>query len=492
MNSTSTTETKDQPTLFPSISDIAAIVNGTALHPGGVPDESGAVRSVAIDSRACGAGALFFALQGEHADGERYVADAAAAGAVCAVVQHERDPDDVSWSLPVIIVNDSLAALHRLAAWYVDTYLSDTVRIGVTGSNGKTTTKEFILAAFSGTDGIYGSPGNFNSETGVPLAVFSTPPGAAIAVYEMAMSAAGEMEALADIIRPEIAVITNIGHAHIGRVGSRDGIAAEKKKITRRFSGAEKLLLFEGDEYADYLREGVPGQVMYFGPETQHAVIAAAGERSTITFQSGLTVNVPIGGRHNCLNALAALRVAEVMNVSPDAVDLGSRMKVLPQGRAQRFHMPEGGVVIHDAYNANTDSMHAALDMIDELRRDHTPGTPLILVLGEMRELGDFTAAAHGEVLEHALRLRPSAIYLVGGEFISAASRIVPEGTAEGGVRAWRRDETSLWGVPQVADFVDLMSRQIKGDEIILLKGSRAMELEKILPFLTEKGGGGV
>ena len=438
------------------------------------------VTSVVIDSRNCTAGALFFALPGEASDGERFVTAAANAGAVGAVVRHRTAPDGNPWPIAVVVVADALAALHRLATWYVDTYLPDVTRIGITGSNGKTTTKELVVSLLRAHGTTYGSRGNYNSETGLPLSVLETPPDAVFAVYEMAMSAPGEMRTLASIVRPNTAIITNIGTAHIGRVGSRDAIAREKKAIASYFTGTETLIIPEADEYVDTLSAGVNGRVVRFGPNAQNVTIEELGtEGVRLGWSDGSAVTVPLSGRHNALNMLAAICLTDLLEVDRRGAETLVRELVLPDGRSQQIPLSAGGMIIHDAYNANPDSMSAALQMVAQIRASHYQQRKLVLILGDMYELGSQSGPAHREIIHAALRLAPDILCVVGDLFAEAIAA-APAGTTENG-------NDAVGEIVSVSSVTSLQKRLpvlVDGSELIFLKGSRGVGLEVLIPTL--------
>ncbi|MDA3950857.1 MAG: UDP-N-acetylmuramoyl-tripeptide--D-alanyl-D-alanine ligase [Spirochaeta sp.] len=460
---------------LPTYSALAGIVGGECDAESAPP-----VSSVEIDSRRCTAGTLFFALPGETADGEQFVDAAASAGAVTAVVRHGAAPDGRAWPIPVVVVTDVLAALHRLATWYVDACLTNVTRIGITGSNGKTTTKELTVALLQAYGKTFGSHGNYNSETGLPLSVLGTPPDADFAVYEMAMSAPGEMEALASIVRPAIAIITNIGTAHIGRVGSRDAIAREKRAIATYFSGNETLVIPESDDYVDTLAADVNGRVVRFGPVAQAVTIEERGTDGVrLVWQDGREIMLPLSGRHNALNALAAIRLTDVLALDRFGADPFAGRLVLPDGRSQQIPLPSGGLIIHDAYNANPDSMAAALAMVAQIRADRYQQRRLVLILGEMYELGEQTGPAHREVFRAALRLAPDILCVVGDYFSQAAAAV-----------SHRAGENGNGPIPEIVIVPSAESLQqrlpvlVDGTELIFLKGSRGVGLEVLIPTL--------
>jgi UDP-N-acetylmuramoyl-tripeptide--D-alanyl-D-alanine ligase len=295
-------------------------------------------------------------------------------------------------------------------------------------------------------------------------------------VYEMAMSAPGEMEALADIVRPHFAVITNIGTAHIGKVGSQDAIAREKKMIASRFSGTETLLVPENDRYRDFLSRDVAGTVVPFGPKVQGIGIRTGEDgKIRLDFPAGQTVSLPLPGQHNGMNALAAIRLAEVVTGTtriPADLDWS---RSLPSGRAELINLPGGGVLVHDAYNANPDSMVASLEMVSDLRRQS--GASLVIVLGDMHELGDATQSAHETVLHRALQLKPTTLLVIGGDFSAAVQRITEKGVPE----------VHIASAPSVDRISDRDLEAVTGNVLVLLKGSRAVGLEALIPRLRDR-----
>lgn len=459
-------------TLF-YLKDLPRALHGTVVFsPAAARQESAPVTSVTLDSRTCSPGSLFVALPGENTDGHRYVEEAFRAGAVAALVQEPCAPDGSEWENPVIQVADTLTALQQIAAWYVRTFLGGIVRIGITGSNGKTTTKEFVAAILREAHQTSASAGNLNSETGVPLAVFDTDPAAAYAVYEMAMSNTGEMEPLAEIIRPDYAIITNIGTAHIGMLGSRDAIAREKKAIASRFEGTQTLFLPEDDPFTPFLADAVRGTVKLFGPRVQNVEFDFESDPRQVRVSGAETVLVPRGGRHNGLNALAAIALARELGISTDCIARGIAGASLPQGRSEVIHGAGERIIVNDSYNANPDSATAALEMTVAIHRNRTGRGALVLILGAMKELGADTTEAHRQVLDLARNTSPARILLVGRE------EWLPVFDGDDPVISLFSDTGAL-----ARALPDLL---VSGDETILLKGSRSVALEQVIPFLQE------
>jgi UDP-N-acetylmuramoyl-tripeptide--D-alanyl-D-alanine ligase len=477
---------------LPTLHELETILNAAFLDrvsPGTASAEASAPETdqrhvrpsdVSIDSRTCTPGALFFALPGEYHDGHAFVAAAAAAGAVAAVVTRSVSPDGSDWPCPVLVVHDSLLALQELAAWYVTEYLSDTtVRIGITGSNGKTTTKEMLAAILTASAPSFASAGNLNSETGLPLSVLATPQGVTFAVYEMAMSNPGEMAPLARIVRPNHAVITNIGTAHIGLLGSKAAIAREKKDITSSFGGEETLYVPEEDEYRGFLSTDVRGRVVLTGPQ-------AAGAELTLDRTSGNAViiwdgdhfEVPFPGLHNGRNALTAIAVAKELGVDPRTALESLQRLELPDGRAQRIDA-DGIGVIHDAYNANPDSMAAAVTMAAD-------ADVSVLVLGDMYELGEYEAEEHLRVLRAAIAAPVRVVALVGTRFATALQALSAGGASVGALDT--ESGPRIVPVATTDELVPVLNEHIRHGDVVLLKGSRAVGLERCIPRLRALG----
>lgn len=456
-----------------TLAEVLAAVDGTLVSGGSGGDVIN-VQHVAVDSRAVRPGSLFVALPGEHTDGHRFLEDAVQQGAVAAIVSREVDDPGI----PAVRVGDSLAALQALAAWYVRERLSGVVRIGVTGSNGKTTTKELIAAAIRSSRECFASEGNLNSETGLPLSILATPPDVPYGVYEMAMSAPGEMEALAEIVRPRIACITNIGSAHIEFLGSRRAIALEKRAIASRFTGSETLIVPEDDEFTVLLADSVAGTVRYHGPGALGVSIDALREREAVWIEGGHAppVRVPLPGYHNGRNVLAALAVARELGLPEEPVRHALAEVRLPGGRSDLYLDRAGNYVLNDSYNANPESMEAFIRSADALRSEARPR--LLLVLGDMMELGDHGDELHRRVLGAACAVRPDLMVLVGRRFAAAYRDHFAALCA--GVPVERAETTR--------EAREILLQLDLRDHVIAIKGSRGIALEGILMLYERQG----
>ena len=446
------------------------------------PAPDGPITGVATDSRKVGPGFLFVALPGERTDGHEFLGEAAAASAAALLVSEDQaERRDSHWSrlpakssLAVIAVPDTLRGLQDLARLRMRD-LASVTRIGITGSSGKTTTKEILGSILTRAFPTAVNEGNLNSEIGLPLACFSVRVDHRFAVFEMGMNHRGEMDVLADIVRPDAALVTNIGTAHIGMLGSQEEIAREKKKIFAHFDGRQNAFLHEEESHREFLSEGVRGRVILFGPRSTGGYRGSEnqGLDGTLIHWEGFRIRFPLFGPHNLANALGAISVARELGV-PNAEIRDGLEAVTPLfGRSQ---IMRGAVtVIVDCYNANPDSMAQALSFVSQVPWQGRK----IVVLGGMRELGEETADAHRTVGE---RLRDSGfdlVFLVGVEMEHTWKAV--SGSEAAARTRWFADLAALGG--------ELSQRVMDGD-LVLLKGSRGLELEKLLPSITGQARG--
>jgi UDP-N-acetylmuramoyl-tripeptide--D-alanyl-D-alanine ligase len=464
-----------------AIESFASLVAGTGGFVVARPRSGGPIGAVAHDSRAVSRGCLFVALPGERTDGHEFLAQAAASGATVLLVtdtqaaRRHAELEDLAtrYGPGIVSVPDTLAALQSLARLRMRG-LSSVTRVGVTGSNGKTTTKEIVGSLLSRHAPTAVNEGNLNSEIGLPLACFGVNPGHRYAVFEMGMNHRGEMDVLADIVRPDCALITNVGTAHIGLLGSLDAIAAEKKRIFAHFDGRQTGFLPEEERYRVFLAEGVRGKIVFFGPGSTPGFEGSEsmGLGGTLIHWEGFRIRFPLFGPHNLANALGALSVVRELGV-PNAEIRDGLEAVAPLfGRSQVL---TGEVtVIADCYNANPDSMARALDFLEALpwrgRR--------VAVLGGMRELGEMTGPAHAELGERLRGTGLDAVFLFGAEMEHALTAAA--GGASAGRISWTVDMETMGRT---------LEALVRAGDIVLLKGSRGLELERLLPSLSGREG---
>ncbi len=416
-----------------------------------------AVQSVSTDSRAIEKGALFVAIRGERFDGNRFIAAAFEKGAAVVIGNEDATaPEGCAY----IKVGDSVEALGRLAAWYRQRFSIPLV--GITGSVGKTTTKEMIAAVLSAKYNTCKTAGNFNNHIGLPLTVLGLTEAHEAAVIEMGMSARGEISYLTRIARPTTAVITNIGLSHIENLKTQENIRDAKLEIAEGLPAGSTLFV-NGDD--PFLKNTVcPGiKIVRFGFENPDCEILGAMTGAESFTAEGTAFRVPVGGKHNLYNALAAFAVGRECGVLPEEAAEGI-LSYRPDGiRQSEKEIRPGITVICDYYNASPASMAVALEMLagGEAQRR-------IAVLGDMLELGDLGEKCHREVGEKAAALGIDMVLAVGPLSAHAAER-----AAACGVRAVQHfsDNTAL-----SACLLEIL----KPGDRVLIKGSHGMKMEEI------------
>lgn len=427
-------------------------------------------RRVVTDSRKTGPGDLFVALAGERFDAHDFLAEVTQAGAAAVMVS--RLPDGlVEWPGAVIEVGDTLAGLQALASGY--RRLLDPLIIGITGSNGKTSTKDLLSAVLRKKFRVTATLGNLNNHIGVPLTLLSMDAEDEVGVVEMGMNHFGEIEALARIAEPDAAVVTNIGIAHIEYMGSREGIAQEKGMLVEAVPAGGVAILNATDDMTPSLAARCRGRVLSAGVgagEVSASVLAsdALGTRFSLSFPDGemAEVQLPLVGRHMVGNATLAAAAGWHFGVKPALIAEALAEVRLTKGRLQVRQV--GGVTfLDDSYNANPDSMKAGLKTLGELEVRGRRAA----VLGRMGELGVHAASGHREVGEFAARSGLDLLLTVGGD---EAALI---GQSAGAVRA----DLRVQHVPTHAEGAAVLRDWVKEGDAVLLKGSRAAGMEQVL-----------
>lgn len=409
---------------------------------------------------------MFVPLKGENTDGHHFLAQAlsSAAGSFCAASVFDAQPVVVPRGKVLVVVEDVLEALAAFAAAHLDSFGS-TLRIGVTGSNGKTTTKELLAAALEVFGPTYATAGNWNSEIGVPLTALGMEGGYSFAVFEMGINHRGEMDLLASVVRPLLSIVTNIGTAHIGIIGSQHEIALEKKKIFSRSGAVAMAVLPASDRFLPVLSEGFEGTVRLFGRSVPgFKLIADHGLDGTEFEWKGTGFRLTLPGLHHIDNALAVLTAIEALGLdwrkcAPALASVGAAF-----GRGQVEH---GSVdLLLDCYNANFDSMLGLLELVRALP---SPAGHIVLVLGSMKELGPESQRLHQQLGAEVARLDVAAVFFFGAEAKDAYSACVDGGFAH----------RAEW----VADFDELTSlvrETVRPGDLVVLKGSRSNRLERL------------
>ena len=442
----------------------AARVLGGVLH-----GPSMRFRGVTTDSRAVAPGDLFVALAGERYDGHAYVGEAARRGAVAAVTARLAATDT---PVPQIVVADTRLALGRLAAdWRARFALP---LVALTGSNGKTTVKEMlaaILAAACGSaEAVLATRGNLNNDIGMPLTLLRLRDEHRYAVIEMGMNHAGEIDYLTRIARPTVALVNNAQRAHVGMLGSLEAIARAKGEIYAGLAPAGVAVVNADDAFAPYWKELNAGRrIVTFGLAAGADVRAeaSAGELRVAIPGGGFTVALQVGGEHNVRNALAACAAAHALAIAPPEMRSGLAGFAGVPGRLQRRRAAGTSWVIDDSYNANPESMKAAIQVLAAERGRK------VLVMGDMGELGAGAGAMHAEVGAYARAAGIDALLATGPD-----SRAAVEAFGAGARH-----------FADAAALIAAAGAQARAGATLLVKGSRFMQMERVADVLCAQGG---
>jgi UDP-N-acetylmuramoyl-tripeptide--D-alanyl-D-alanine ligase len=371
---------------------------------------------VSTDTRTLKPGEVFLALEGEKFDGHDFATLAIAKGAIALVVSRRLS---LAETVPQLIVPDTLEAYQTLASWWRDRF--NIPVIAVTGSVGKTTTKELLAAVLSTQGRVLKTEANYNNEIGVPKTLLELAPEDNYAVIEMAMRAAGEIGLLTEITRPTIGIITNVGTAHIGRLGSQKAIAQAKCELLAQMpDSAVAILNYDNKLLLDTAATVWQGKTITYG-------LTGGDIHGELIDNNTLRINgqdFPLPGNHNASNYLAAIATAQVLEI--DINGLTNSLTVeLPKGRSRRYQLANDVVILDETYNAGLESMLAALQLLKE-----TPGKRHIAVLGTMKELGEHSAKFHQQVGEMVQQLQIDLLLVLVDEpeteAIAAAASGIP------------------------------------------------------------------
>ena len=372
-----------------SLAQLSQIINSTVVNASNYDLEQSAT-GITTDSRNLKKNEVFLALKGKKFDGHNFGELAVKKGAIALIVTRQLSVD-LSQDIPQLIVEDTLEAYQKIARWWRDKFHIPV--IAVTGSVGKTTTKELITAVLSTQGNVLKTQANYNNEIGVPKTLLELSREHDFAVIEMAMRAPGEIALLTEIARPTIGVITNVGTAHIGRLGSEAAIARAKCELLEQMPDSSVAILNRDNQRLMETAAAVwRGQTLTYGLEGGD-LSGELIDSQTLKVE-GVELPLPLPGRHNALNYLAALAVAKVLAIDFTPLVKGFSLN-LPRGRSRRYQLPNDIVILDETYNAGLESMIAALQLLKE-----TPGKRHIAVLGTMKELGERSPQFHRQVGE--------------------------------------------------------------------------------------------
>jgi UDP-N-acetylmuramoyl-tripeptide--D-alanyl-D-alanine ligase len=446
--------------------EAAQICGGRVL----VGDPAAEITSVTSDSREIKPGALFIPLIGEKTDAHRFIGKAFAAGASASLTQEQVEPDG---SGVLIAVDDTLAALQKLAAAWRARYTGPVV--GITGSVGKTTTKEMTAMAISAGRNVMKTEGNRNSQIGLPLTIFRLSPEYGAAVIEMGMSEFGEMSRLAAVASPDYAIVTNIGLSHIGNLGSQQNIRSEKLHITDRFHEGSVLFLNGDDPLLAELRGTLPFRTLFYGTQpwcdfrAEDIRLGAESSEFRYAAPGGETgeLRLPVPGMHCVLDALAGLAVAQQLNVPLSDAAASLACYRSPAMRMQ-IRRTGGITVIDDSYNSSPDAAKSSVSVLCGFH-----GGRRIAVLADMLELGSFSRQGHFDVGAYAAEAGIDLLITVGTE-----ARAIGEGALS------VRPELEYYACSTNAEAVETLGRILRAGDSVLVKGSRGMKTDEIVKSL--------
>jgi len=425
----------------------------------------------AIDSRAECSGRLFFALRGDITDGHRYVSDAFSAGCAAAIVEDqeicsalERD------GIPYVLVRDTRRALQELARAYRSQI--DVRVIAITGSAGKTTTKEYVRRIMKSRYRVFANPGNFNSMIGVPVTILETGSDNEYLVSEVGANQPGEVGFLSELLQPEIGVITNVGDAHVGMFGSVDNIARSKAELLDHVAPHGCAVLPGDDAYCDLFAERNPARMVTFGRSEKSDFVLR--DVSNLENAAGLDFKVNetrLGlsavGEYNALNACAAFAVGDVCGVEPERIREALADVTGMPGRG-RVHSVGGVTLVDESYNASPASVNASLSMLQNLGSSRR-----VAVLGDMKELGEFSPERHRALGERLAAGGVDAVFWLGDE-----GPHVKEGyEVAGGASPFRLCRS-------LQELIGEVGGDLRAGDAVLVKASRAVELDRFVSEL--------
>ncbi|MCR4580752.1 MAG: UDP-N-acetylmuramoyl-tripeptide--D-alanyl-D-alanine ligase [Treponema sp.] len=451
--------------------------------------------SVQTDSRNVVKDTLFVPLIGEKQDGHVYIPQALEKGASVVFLEAseaEKNAEkyqDLQKNYPDVLfiaVENTLHALQDAAEVYASKKCRNMIRISITGSSGKTTTKEMMVSvckAHFGENGVAYTKGNFNSETGLPLTVFTIRGDEKVCVLEMGMNRVNEIGEISKVFKSQYGIITNIGTAHIGILGSRENIAREKRKSLAYIPESGAAFFPESDSYGDFCLANVKGKKIKFGYKASEERYNVKLVENKGLFGIDFTINdkkvsLPLSGDYNFINALGVISCAKEIGISDEEIKAGLESVASLSGRMEtkvvQLKSGKDVILIKDCYNANFESMSKVIEFCDGLKKIGKK----IFVLADMKELGSESEKTHRAIGEKINEVSPDYVYLIGEEMKAAYSVLF-------------KKENSFY-YEEAGDYTfGLISNQINAyaeeNDVILLKGSHSMGLEKLVPMLVKQ-----
>lgn len=455
-----------------TLENIAKAVEGKLFHGENIPADTEA-EGVVIDSRQVGKNYIFVAIKGERVDGHDFVRDVFEKDALAMIAERELDTDR-----PYILVESSLEALKKLAAYYREGL--DTKIVGITGSVGKTSTKEFISSVLGQKYKVLKTEGNFNNEIGVPLTLFKIRDFHEVAVIEMGISDFGEMHRLSYMVRPDICVMTNIGLCHLENLGSRDGILKAKSEIFDFASRDAVAVLNMDDDKLYSVKEVKNRKPVYYGMNRNADVYAESveangiyGTKAVIFLKKEdkkIEVKIPLPGKHMVYNAMAAATVGEILGLGAEEIRQGIENIQSVGGRLHIIET-EKYTIIDDCYNANPVSVRSSLDVLNNAEERK------VAILGDMFELGADEKKLHYQLGEYFKEKQIDMAVLAGELSENTYQGIRDSGAA-----------TQVYYYKTLEDLLDYLDIMVQEKDVILVKASHSMHFEKIVEKLRNEG----
>ena len=482
-----------------NLDSLLAAVNGTVAG-NARPDFYFAY--VVTDSRFVSAGAMFVPLIGENQNGHKYIPQAIDAGATVVLVNksdYEQNNDfykELAAAgklalVTVILVENTLYALQAAAKAYARKVASNMIRVSITGSSGKTTTKEMFVSVCKkhfGEAAVAYTKGNFNSETGLPLSMFQIRGDEKIGIFEMGMNRKNEIGEISAIWQSQYGIITNIGTAHIGLLGSRQNIAEEKRKSFDYIPASGAAFVPADDDFADYCTQKVSGKVVKFGssvPAQESGVtfIEDLGLNGTKFSLDGLEIVLPLAGHYNYTNALGVIALAKEIGIPAAEIKAGLEGMSAISGRMdiKQIELKNGAFVnaVCDFYNANLDSMEKVIDFCAK----QSAYEQKVFVLADMKELGDSSAASHAQIGKAVAATDASLVILAGPEMKAACDILSKEKEIAGREVIYFENNNDSFYEAAASKILAFS----KNNALILFKGSHSMALEKLLPLISKE-----
>ncbi|MEM6886442.1 MAG: UDP-N-acetylmuramoyl-tripeptide--D-alanyl-D-alanine ligase [Verrucomicrobiota bacterium] len=436
------------------------------------------VTHVSSDTRTLQPGDLFVALHGEHFNGHDYAAVAAEKGAIAMLCDQDFDVAEAPAGLSLICVKDTLKGLQHLAAAY---RRSLNLRVvGITGSNGKTSTKEMVAAALGVQFNVQKTEGNLNNHIGVPLTLLSLDESTEIAVVEMGMNHPGEIQPLAEMAVPDIGIVTGIGWVHVEAFDSRDGIAEEKGALIRTLSDEGIAVINGDDSFLERTESWTDARIIRAGFGEGNAVrlsdVSANGTGTHFSVSMGdetVEVSIPLFGAHMAANAGLALAVAQACGVPLKDAASGLAQLELPGGRL-KLHQRQNGWLLDDTYNASPDSIVAGMGSLGLI-----PGAGRrVALLGGMAELGEYSVQLHRWVGEQAAQKQIEFLGVMGPD-----AEFYLEGAQNEGM-----DVSQMTLGETHEEIAEAYLNQSEASDVVLVKGSRSIQMEKVVSLIQEEG----